>query len=55
VETEQHFLFHATSEGPFYLPKNAIPAAVAHDLRELLERAFRDRPKDLQMQTVITR
>jgi hypothetical protein len=55
VETEQHFLFYATSEGPFYLPKDAIPATVARDLRELLQRAFRDRPEDLHMQTVLTR
>jgi hypothetical protein len=55
VETGQHFLFHATSEGPFYLPKDAIPATDAYELRELLERAFRDRPNDLHMKTMLAR
>ena len=48
-ETERLILIEASSEGPAYLPKNALTAADLTNLEVLLREQFRDRPKDLRL------
>ena len=49
LETKTLILIEASSDGPTYLPKNALSIADRANLEALLREHFRDRPKDLRL------
>ena len=49
LETRRFILVYATSDGPFFIPKHAMSASDAAELRSLLQQEFRSRPKQLKL------
>ena len=49
IETKRFLLIHATSDGPFFVPRHAVSSSDAERLREFLAREFQSRPGKLKM------
>lgn len=49
LETRRFILVYATSDGPFFIPKHAMSASDAAELRSRLQEEFRSRPKQLKL------
>lgn len=49
LETRRFILVYATSDGPFFIPKHAMSASDAAELRTRLQQEFRSRPKQLKL------
>jgi hypothetical protein len=49
LETRRFILVYATSDGPFFIPKHAMSASDAAELRSRLQEEFRSRPRQLKL------